>query len=197
MENNISWVAILGAVTGVLGSLGWVSNYIIGFLSKPKLVFSKGPYVMTWNDVNSGAARRFVNFEVGVSNKKTAKRCVATAKIIKYPNGVNLQDEYALHWADVPYSSLSTSMEPVDIGGESRRLDVVFTAPGLNGARIAMPIALSRPESIMQAILPPGTYVIKVSVYCENGRGVHRIIRIIPTEQWHDLKAENVKKQTT
>src|SRR3989304_8745989 len=86
MENNISWVAILGAITGVLGTLGWIVHYIVSFITKPKLVFSNGPYARRWHFLNTTYDRCFVNFEVGVKNKKTARRCVATAKIIKKPN---------------------------------------------------------------------------------------------------------------
>jgi hypothetical protein len=194
MENNESWVAILGAITGVLGTLGWIVHYIVSFISKPRLSFEKGPYVRNWHFVGTPSQRQFVNFEIGVKNKRTALRCIATASITKYPNNItHLENLYSIHWADVPYSGLSTGAEPVDIGGESHRLDVVFTIPGYPGAYIAMPLALSAPTQTPQAYLPPGEYVFKVSVICSNGKGIDKTIRIISPTNWEDLKVENIK----
>jgi hypothetical protein len=193
MENNITWVAVLGAITGVLGTLGWLIHYIVGFVTKPRLFFSEGPYVKEWYFLGTPERRKFVNFEVGVKNERTAKRCVATIEIIEQPKTVtHLGKRYPLHWADVPFSGLSTSMEPVDIGGESHRLDVVFTKLGMDGANIALTIALGAPNQAPQAILPPGEYVMRVSVFCDNGRGISRTIRISSPTNWEGLKAEQI-----
>ena len=192
MGNDVSWVAILGAITGVLGTLGWIVNYIVIFVSKPKLYFEKGPYIKNWLFVGTPAQRQFVNFEVGVKNKKTALRCVATASVIKSPeNIVHLEHLYNIHWADVPYSGLSTGAEPVDIGGESHRLDIVFTIPQYPGAYIAMPLALS--AQAPQAYLPPGEYIFKVAVICSNGKGINKTIKIVSPNNWDGLQTEEVK----
>jgi hypothetical protein len=194
VDNNVSWVAILGAVTGILGTLGWLINYIVIFFSKPRLSFKKGPDARNWVFVGTPTQRRFVNFEVIVKNKKTALRCVATATVIKYPKNVtNLESLYNIHWADIPYSGLSTGAEPVDIGGESHRLDVVFTTPGYPGAYIAMPLALSAPAQTPQAYLPPGEYIFKVSVICSNGKGIDKTIKIISPTNWDGLQTEVTK----
>ena len=193
MNNDISWVAILGAVTGVLGTLGWIVQYIVKFVTKPKLIFLEGPYVKDWYFIGTPEHRKYVNLDVSVKNKKTAKRCIAIMEIIKHPETVtHLEKQQPLHWADVPFSG-STSMEPIDIGGESHRLDIVFTIPRISGANIAMPIALMAPFHAPQAILPPGEYVVKVSVSCDNGKTISKSIHLTSPANWEDLKAEEIK----
>lgn len=193
MSNDISWVAILGAVTGILGTLGWIINYIVQYMTKPRLRFMEGPNVKDWYFIGTPERRKFVNFEVGVKNGKTAKRCVATLEILKHPASViHLQKQYPLHWADVPYSG-STSIEPVDIGKECHRLDVVFSRQGMNGANLAISVALRSPNQAPQAILPFGEYIMKVSIYCDNGIGTSKTISVISPENWEDLRTEEIK----
>lgn len=194
MEANISWVAILGAVSGVLASLGWVVQYIRNSIIKPRLVISEGPYVANWHFLGTTQVWQFVNFEVMSKRGRTAYRCVARAKVIEHPNHVtHLNKEYALHWADVPYSTRSTGAEPIDIGSVQHRLDVVFRVlQHKGGSYFTMPIALSSPGSVPQAKLPPGEYVLEVKVSCENGRGDTKTIKVISPNSGQDLQAEEV-----
>lgn len=189
----MTWIAVLGAVTGVLAALGWVIYYVVDFIRKPRLIISQGPYVQNWAFIGTTNIWRFVNFEVK-SKRGLAQRCTAIATFIKYPNNVtHLLKEYALHWADVEFSGRTTGAEPIDIGIEQQRLDVVFTVPGHNGKSfITMPLALSAPGSVPQAELPQGEYVVKVTVYCANGRGDSRIIKLISPGNWKDLQAEEI-----
>jgi len=192
---TINWeliLGVIGAVAGIAASLRWLIKDISGFKQRPKLEMSKSPDVKTWTFPNTRETRKFVTFEVRNKKNQTAQRCVAVAQIIKCPNKVShLQKEYALHWADVPYSTQSTGAEPVDIGAEPRRLDVAFTLPSQNGASwIAMPLALSLPGKVSQATLPPGEYGLKVRVSCENGRGDTKQLKLISPNKWQDLDAK-------
>lgn len=195
MGADTSWVAILGAVAGVLASLRWFINDVRNFTNKPKLVISEGPSLRNWHFIGTTQVRRFVNFEVASKKGRTARRCVAKAIIIQHPaNITHLEKEYTLHWADVPYSTLSTGAEPVDIGLEPRRLDIVFTVPNQSGKSwLAMPLALTAPGSVPQATLPQGEYILKVLVSCENGSGDAKTIKLISPDNWQDLQAEEVK----
>lgn len=196
MGENITWVAILGAVSGVLASLGWVVRYIVGLVKKPKLVISEGPYVANWHFIGTTNVWQFINLEVINKRGKTAYRCIAKASVIKHPPNVNhLVREYALHWADVSYSGRSTGAEPIEIGAVPQRLDVVFTVPGHKGeSYLTMPIALLSPGNIPQATLPKGEYIMKVIVLCENGRGDSKIIKVISPDVGKDLQAEEIKR---
>lgn len=103
MGTDISWVAILGAVSGVSSFIIWLVNYI----RKPRLVMSKAPHVRNWQ-LSSTRIWKFVNFEV-TSKRGLAIGCEAKAIIIEYPSNVTLVEELVkegcgLHWADVPYS---------------------------------------------------------------------------------------------
>ena len=105
----------------------------------------------------------------------------------------HLKGQHAIHWADVPYSGRTTGAEPVDIGSEIRRLDVVFTdenSPG--GAWLSIPMALSMPKITHQAYLPPGEYQIEITVSCENGRGDSKKFRVISPQAWTDLDAVGI-----
>jgi len=108
-------------------------------------------------------------------------------KILRKPeNSVNLEPVYSLHWAGVDYTLQTTGAEPVDIGPEPRRLDVVFTQEGqsLMGCWIAMPIALSGMMVMNQAYLPPGEYYVEIQVRCENGKGDKAEFKITSPEVW-------------
>ncbi|HEX9975747.1 MAG TPA: hypothetical protein VGA82_00725, partial [Dehalococcoidales bacterium] len=190
MATNTDWVAILGAVTGVASAIALLVTSIVGFTTKPKLVFSEGPVVRKWRFLPSTEERMFVNFEVKSKTGRTARRCVAKALTLKYPVGItHLQKEYSLHWADIPYSGATTGGEAVDIGAENRRLDVVFAVPSISGASIAIPAALSLPGQIPQASLPPGDYEFKIVLTCDNGRGHSVMVKITSGKTWEELSA--------
>jgi len=193
----MSWELILGAIgtaSGLLASLRWLTKDIGSLKQRPKLEICRTPDVKNWSFLNTREIRRFVTLEVRNKKSQTARRCVAVAEIIKHPNNVHhLAKRYALHWADVPYSTLSTGGEPVDIGAEPRRLDVAFTVPNHNGASwIAMPLALSLPGQIPQATFPSGEYVLKVHVSCENGSGDAKSFKLISPDNWQDLDMKEV-----
>ena len=101
----------------------------------------------------------------------------------------NIEDEYAIHWAGVGYTAQTTGAEPVDIGPETRRLDVVFTHAGqnINGCWIAMPLALSGSLRRNQAYLPPDEYEVEIKVKCENGKGDKAKFKITSPKNWEDL----------
>lgn len=201
MAGETSWVAILGAVSGVSSLIIWLLNSV----TKPKLVFSTGPSVRTWKITinNTTNTWNFVNFGV-VSKRGLAIGCEAKAIIIKHPDDMTifkefLEEGYGLHWADVPYSGRSTGVDRVDIGSAPQRLDVVFTVPTQSGqAYLAMPIALTslwnRTDIPQQAILTHGEYILKIKVSCANGRGDTKTIRVFSPNSWQDLRAEEIKR---
>ena len=196
MATGISWVAILGAVSGVSSLIIWLVNNI----RKPRLIMSNGPYVRNW--LLSGVKTwNFVNFEI-MSKRGLAIGCEAKAVIIKHPNNVTLVEEFlaegcGLHWADVPYSRRSTGVDRVDIGSAPQRLDVAFTVPTQSGqSYLAMPLALSalwNNSSIPQAILTQGEYILKIKLSCANGTGDTKTIKLFSPNNWQDLRAEEIR----
>jgi len=198
MATDISWVAILGAVSGVSSLFIWIVNS----LRKPKLVLSQ-PYVRRWS-ISEGDVEQtwnFVNFEV-TSKRGLAIGCEAKAIVIKHPNNVSLVKELfkegsGLHWADIPYISRSTGADRVDIGSAPQRLDVAFTVPNKSRqSNLAMPIALNTMwitgSSVPQAILPEGEYIFNIKVSCANGKGDSKKIKLISPDNWQNLEAEKV-----
>src|SRR3990170_2027202 len=94
--------------------LGWLIKGISGFMRQPKLKILGGADVKNWSFLNTGETRRFATLEVKNRGNQTAKRCEAVAELVEQPKNVtHLDREYALHWADVPYSARSTGAEPV------------------------------------------------------------------------------------
>jgi hypothetical protein len=65
----------------------------------------------------------------------------------------HLEKSYNLHWADVDYSMKPTEAQPVDLGSDEQRLDVVFTDKGIDksGCWVAIPIALTNPSIVNHA----------------------------------------------
>jgi len=191
MEASINWFVIVGFALALAAVLRWIWHDIANFINRPRLVISHGPFAINWQSIDTEETRRFVHFEVK-SQKGMARRCLAKARILKHPADMTvLQEEFPLHWADVPYSTVSTEAEPVDIGDRPRRLDVVFTTSWLSGQSwLAMPLALAAPGKVPQAALPPGEYTLEVTVSCENGKGDASIIRLVSPNDWEDLQAE-------
>lgn len=197
MEANINWLVIVALALGAASALRWIWQDIYSFTSKPRLSMSNGPFAANWQSMGSDETKKFVHFEVSSRKGKTAHQCVARAKIIKHPDNVTLlQEVYPLHWADTPYSTVTTDTEPVDIAGEARRLDVAFTTSFHSGQTwLATPMALAAPIKTPQAALPHGEYILEVTVSCEDGRGDTRIIKLVSTNDWEGLRAEVVKRQ--
>lgn len=194
---NTNWelvLGIIGTAAGLLACSRLFIKDINNIMNRPTLKISQTPDVKNWTFLNTGETRRFITFEVANKKRQTAQRCVAVAEIIKQPSGVtHLQKTYALHWADVPYSSLSTGAEAVDIGMEPRRLDIAFTTPNdRDMSWIAMPLALSLPGKVLQAALPKGEYIFKIRVSCDNGRGDSKLLKVFSPGDWQDLGAGQV-----
>jgi hypothetical protein len=78
----------------------------------------------------------------------------------------------------------------VDIGPETRRLDVVFTDKNqiIHGSWLAIPFALSGRIDRNQAYLPPGKYKVEIEISCENGRRESKKLLITSPEQWQELE---------
>ena len=181
---SINWelvLGIIGTAAGLLASLRWFIKDIGNKVNRPTLKISQSLDIKDWKFLDTGETRRFITLEVANKRNQTAQRCIATAEIVKQPSGVmHLQKTYPLHWAGIPYSAVTTGMEPVDIGMESRRLDVAFTTPNdKDRAWIAMPFALSAPGKVGQAALPKGEYVLKIQVSCSNGKGDSKLLKVL------------------
>ena len=107
------------------------------------------------------------------------------------PENFNPQEpDYTLHWAEVSYSEGSTQNRPIDLGPDGRRLDVVFTdeQQQMPGCWISIPIALRGGLNNNQAYLPPGDYIVEISVTCRNGKGDTRSFKIRSPQAWQDLQ---------
>lgn len=171
---------------------------IIKFFKTPKLRilrFNRNNDLRNFTFPNQPYLRRFANLHVRNVHNNTASRCVATMDFLNIPTDVQIRErQYTLHWADVPYSTRTTESQPVDVGPEIRRLDVVFTdsTSSVNGCLVSMPLALTNPNICPQAILPPGQYTVLIRVRCDNGKPTKGIFRIIsptissPTD-WRNL----------
>ena len=177
-----------------LASFSWLLiKDIINFFRRPRLtiIFRGEMDLRTWTYRGSGTQRKAATLNIKNKRNVTAKRCVAILKILKKPvEAEHLEEEYSLHWAGTDYNSaLSTGADPVDIGAESRRLDVVITQNGQNidGSWIAVPLALSGSLEKNQAYLPPGEYGVSIKVACENGKGATGKFKIISPTDWEDL----------
>lgn len=194
METGTNWIAILGFVFGVAAFLRWVFHDIADTINRPKLIIRRGPYALNWTSLDTEETRRFIHFEVISRKGKTARHCLAKAKIIKYPENMPLlQEEYSLHWADVPYSTVGTEEVSVDIRGETKRLDIAFTVSYLDKQSwVATHLALAVPGKVAQATLPKGEYTLEVAVSCENGWGDIKTIKLTSPDNWESLQAEKV-----
>jgi hypothetical protein len=186
----------VGSLSGMVSLIIWVATRLYGWFKRPslKMEFERSrdlQIYQTFYAPNKAFIRKFFNLHVRNLGKYTAKRCVAIAEVLSSPpNAVHLRGGHAIHWADVPYSGRTTGAEPVDIGSEIRRLDVVFTdKDNSGGAWLSIPFALSMPNAANQAYLPAGDYELKVSVSCENGRGETKKFKITSPQNWTDLEA--------
>ena len=194
MSVDINWFAVLGFAFGLAAFLRWIFHDIADYLRRPRVVIARGPYVMDWQSLDTDDTRRFVHLEVTNSKKEIARNCTAEARIIRYPRDVTiLQQEFPLHWADTPYSTVSTHAEPVDIGKETKRLDVAFTLSGASEKSwMAIPLALAVPDKSPQVALPPGEYLLRVTISCENGKGDTKTFKLISPHEWHELQADDL-----
>jgi len=202
---GIEWLAIIGIPSIVSAVFMLGLNSLLAYFWKPRLELSKEPYSRIWEieDRNTGNKHtwKFINFEV-TCRRGLALQCEAKATIVKHPSNVSLvqelrKDGYGIHWADMPYSERSTSVDRVDIGSVPQRLDVVFAVPNQNAqSYLAMPIALNslwnKGTCVPQAILPQGEYVLKVKVACANGKGDTKKIKLISPDSWQQLEASRL-----
>ncbi len=179
----------IGSLAGLTSFIYLLTKDIAAYCRQPrlKITFSRDLDLRTFTFPDRNWVRKFANLHIRNTRRMTASRCVAILRILRKPeNAINLEPEYSLHWAGVDYTLQTTGAEPVDIGPEPRRLDVVFTQEGQNfmGCWIAMPIALSGMLVMNQAYLPPGEYNVEIQVRCENGKGDKAKFKITSPEIW-------------
>ena len=193
MASNWDILFKIGGLAGLASFIWLILKDGIKFFNRPKLqiTFRKDRGLRTWSYEDTKWIRKAVTLQIKNNRKDTAKRCVGVLRILNKPqDATNIEDEYPLHWAGVPYTALTTSgAEPVDIGPEPRRLDVVFTDQGQphNGCWLAIPLALSGSLKRNQAYLLPGEYKVEIEVKCENGKGDKAKFKIISPQNWEDL----------
>jgi len=185
----------VGSLAGLLSFLWLITKDIIKFYRAPRLVFTfdKKIDLRTFQFQDNGWVRKFATLHVRNTRNKTAKRCVANLKITKKSSEcTHLECQYALHWAGIDYSTHTTGAQPIDLGSELIRLDVVFTqqGQGINGCWIAIPFTLSGDIGRNQAYLPPGEYEAEIDVKCENGKGHKANFKIISPTSWDKLEME-------
>lgn len=198
---TINWDILfkIGGLAGLVSLIWLLIKDLIRFHQRPKLqvTFKKDRDLNTFFFEDTKWLRKFANLHIKNNGRDTAKRCVAILRILKKPQGAtNIEDEYALHWAGVSYTLQTTGAEPVDIGPEPRRLDVVFTHKGqkINGCWIAMPLALSGSLRRNQAYLIPGEYEVEIEVRCENGKGDKAKFKIISPRKWENLDFDEIRR---
>lgn len=187
----------LGGVAGFL-ALAWQGATALGkHRGRPILhvrPFDKKRDLAKWDMNSTGLVQKVLTFEVENVGKRVATRCVARLNVLKSPAGMTLARDVSmpLHWASTPYSDLDTGAQPVDIGSEPRRLDVVFTRniQGSVGAWVAAPLALNRTVNVPQFHLPPGAYDAEVVLTCQDGDGCRVGLRINSPEVWDSLDAD-------
>lgn len=192
MTSNWDILFKIGGLAGLASFIWLLTKDLVRFYQKPKLqiTFKRNRDLRTFFFEDRKWTRKFANLHIKNNGRDTAKRCVAILRIFKKPHdATNIEDEYALHWAGVEYTAQTTGAEPVDIGPEPRRLDIVFTHQGqnINGCWIAMPLALSGSLRKNQAYLLPGKYEVDIEVSCENGKGDKAKFEITSPDNWEDL----------
>lgn len=197
----INWDILLkiGGLAGLASFIFLLIKEFIKIYQKPKLqiTFKKDRDLKKAEFLDTGWIRKFANLHIKNSGKSTAKRCVAILRFLKKPQdakNIEYEYEYTLHWGGVGYNAGTTSAEPVDIGPESRRLDVVFTDKDqrINGCWIAIPFALSKTLGINQAYLLPGEYEVEIEVKCENGKGDKAKFKITSPNNWEYLNFDKL-----
>lgn len=182
----------VGGLAGLASFVWLLIKDISNFCKKPKLelTFEKTRDLRTFQFRDTGWVRKFATLHVQNIRNETAKRCVANLKIIRRPSqATNLEDQYALHWADVDYTARTTGAQPIDLGSELIRLDVLFTQQDQNtgGCWVAVPFALSGSLTNNQAYLPPGEYEVQIEITCENGKGDKAKFKILSPTAWDGL----------
>jgi hypothetical protein len=196
-EMTFKVIGFLAALAALAAFIGKITQSCFKYFQKPYLhiIFDSDKDLRIWIFHDTGWTRKFATLHIKNKRKETAKRCVAVLRILKKPQTAqNTENEYSLHWAGVDYTMQTTGAEPVDIGPEPRRLDVVFTQQGqsIEGCWAAIPFALSGQINRNQAYLPPGDYEVEIEVKCENGKGGKARFRITSPIRWNDLNCETL-----
>jgi hypothetical protein len=189
MKVDLELIFKIGSLAGLASLIYLLIKDLAKYFrqSRLKITFSRDLDLRTFTFPDRNWVRKFATLHIRNTRRMTATRCVAVLRILRKPeNALNLEPEYSIHWAGVGYTLQTTGAEPVDIGSEPRRLDVVFTQEGQNlmGCWIAMPIALSGMLVMNQAYLPPGEYNIEIQVRCKNGKGDKAKFKITSPEIW-------------
>ena len=194
---RVDWGLFFGLVGTVVAlvSLGWnIIREIVHWRHRARLVIQPvdpARDVRTYRIKKDDKYRRFVNLHVANVGRRTAIRAVATLEILTWPDGFTPRERsYALHWAAVEDSGISSGAEPVDIGSELRRLDVAFSEAGnpIAGSWVAYPLALAEPGR-HQGHLPTGDYDVLVRVAFDGGKACETRLLIHSPGEWGDLDA--------
>ena len=179
-------VSLIGSI------LGKLIDPVRTCLRRPRLEFlpfDAARDLKTWSLVGPIRRQQKV-FTIEVRNRKRdiARRCVALLEVGTPSTTPRDGPLYVLHWADGDYAFRTTGAEPIDIGPEDRRLDVVFTfsEQPREGCWIATPAALVSPLATND-YLPPGQYDLSIEVKSENARSAKAIFRLTVPRRWDEL----------
>lgn len=196
IDSNGFIFTLVGSVIVISTACRVFGKDILDYLNQPRLKIEKidksrdlkifpaiGPY---------GYERKFANLHIKNIGQKTAKRCIATFKILERVPGVQCIDTKiltVLHWADGDISEITSKSEPVEIGPEGRRLDIAFTDRDqhFEGCWVAIPFTLSGNIQMNYAYMPPGEYKIQIEVSCENGKGDKMVLKLTSPQKWQDI----------
>jgi hypothetical protein len=170
---SFSWFSFanLGGIAGFL-SLSWqIGTAARKRGRRPKLharPFDADRDLDTWQIGAGPVVQKVATVEITNVGKSLAARCVASATVVRSPDGVRLRNApVPLKWAGTDPTPHDTGTFPIDLGPDDhQRLDMVFSrnVQSLPGCWLAAPLARSRAEGAPQFHLPPGAYEIEVVV---------------------------------
>jgi hypothetical protein len=147
-----------------------------------------------WMVPDLGRLQRVFTVQVENTGKRTAARCVGILTV-KRKSEPNAQPrDYVLHWAETPYEWRTSGANPVDIGPEGHRLDVVYSylEQSIAGCWVATTSALRRPDLSRSDYLAPGEYECTVTIHAENAATVAATYTVTSGARWRDLSVSPV-----
>ena len=175
--------------------LEWVRSY----WNAPELQivrFEPKRDLATYMVVPGNRTQMVFTVQVANTGKHVAERCVGILDV-KLRSAPYTEGHYVLHWADTPYQLQTSGVDPVDIGPEGRRLDVLFTFDGqpMAGCWAASSSALSVPQISPREHLGPGDYDCTVTVHAPNAGKVTAAFTVTSATTWRELRVAPVARE--
>lgn len=192
MSFSVSQTTQLGLPLSEVSFAAKVINSVRRFLRRPSLSFlpfDPNQNLGTW-DLRGSVARTQRVFTLEVRNAgDLATRCIAFLEVWPSSEGKGRAKLYPLHWADTEYAYRTSGADPIDIGPEGRRVDVLFTFAGqpVPGCWVGTNAALVAPIPSGD-YLAPGEYEAEVQVTATNAKPVKARFRVHSPQAWDSLE---------